>query len=227
MGLAKWLRWKVEAIGIPRAIQLRVPKEYHGGRRCGWMICPTGLGPESVVYSLGIGHDVSFDTSLGARYGLRIHGFDPTPAVSAWFQAQERPPYLTLHPVGIADYDGLGRFTPDPNPKEVSHTMLPREGPGEALELPVIRLRTAMERLGHERIDLLKMDVEGAEYGIIEQIVRGPIPVRQLLVEFHHRFPGIGKARTVEAIRKLNERGYRIFHVSETGREFSFLRDEA
>lgn len=44
-------------------------------------------------------------------------------------------------------------------------------------------------------------------------------------MEFHHRFPGIGKERTAESIRKLRELGYKIFSISETGREIGFVLD--
>jgi hypothetical protein len=47
----------------------------------------------------------------------------------------------------------------------------------------------------------------------------------QLLVEFHHRFPGIGKERTAASIKTLAKLGYRIFDVSETGREIGFVLD--
>jgi len=80
-----------------------------------------------------------------------------------------------------------------------------------------------MEKLGHERIDLLKIDVEGAEYGILDSLNDVAELPAQLLVEFHHRFPGIGKQRTVDCIDNLRKLGYRIFSVSETGREVGFL----
>ena len=50
------------------------------------------------------------------------------------------------------------------------------------------------------------------------------LPV-QVLVEFHHRFPGISKQRTAESIRMLRGLGYRIFSISETGREIGFVRN--
>jgi len=37
----------------------------------------------AVVYSLGIGEDISFDLALIEKYGARVHAFDPTPKVNA------------------------------------------------------------------------------------------------------------------------------------------------
>lgn len=225
MGLLKEVRRRVEAIGIPTAVQWECAREFHGNRKGGWTICPENLDAESVVYSFGVGNNLSFDVSLVRRFGFRVHAFDPTPEVIAWFHARGWPPEIQFHECGLADFDGEAPFSPDPNPKEVSHTIMGRTGPrAPTAVVPVHRLSTLMARLGHSRIDLLKMDIEGAEYGVIEQIVAEGLPVRQLLVEFHHRFPNIGKPRTIAAIRLLKGAGYRVFHVSDTRREFSFFQ---
>ena len=80
-----------------------------------------------------------------------------------------------------------------------------------------------MEKLQHERVDVLKMDVEGAEYDIIEGLKQATHLPEQLLIEFHHRFPGIGKERTAASIDILANLGYKIFDISETGREIGFV----
>ena len=50
-----------------------------------------------------------------------------------------------------------------------------------------------------------------------------PNKPKQLLVEFHHRIPGVGTPKTAAIIDRLREAGYRIFAVSNTGREVSFM----
>ena len=70
------------------------------------------------------------------------------------------------------------------------------------------------------------MDIEGAEYEVLEGLLASPIKPAQLLVEFHHRFPAIGLEKTANMIRLLQNTGYKIFAVSGTGREVSFLRTE-
>jgi hypothetical protein len=68
------------------------------------------------------------------------------------------------------------------------------------------------------------MDIEGAEYDVLSDLLACDVLVRQLLVEFHHGWKDVGLRRTREAIRSLNRAGYRIFHVSSRGGEYSFLR---
>ena len=85
------------------------------------------------------------------------------------------------------------------------------------------RLPTIMRDLGHDRIDLVKMDIEGAEFSVLDDLVDNNVLASQLLVEFHHRFEGIGIGKSREAIRKLKSHGYRVFHVSPSGEEVSFV----
>jgi hypothetical protein len=91
-------------------------------------------------------------------------------------------------------------------------------------KLPVHRLPTILAKLGHEKIDLMKMDIEGAEYEVIEDIIQSPVPILQLLIEFHHRFPYLGVRKSKEAISRLNQAGFKIFHVSPSGEEISFIK---
>jgi hypothetical protein len=99
---------------------------------------------------------------------------------------------------------------------------LQRGGAAPSIELPVHRLATILGMLGHSQIDLLKMDIEGAEYGVLADLLAGPVAVKQLLVEFHHRWPEVGIAKTKHAIRMLHKAGYRIFSVSPSGEEYGF-----
>jgi hypothetical protein len=66
--------------------------------------------------------------------------------------------------------------------------------------------------------------IEGAEYEVLDGLLASPIKPTQLLVESHHRFSGIGLDKTADMIERLRDDGYKIFAVSEAGREVSFLR---
>jgi FkbM family methyltransferase len=170
-----------------------------------------------------VGEEISFDLELIHRFGVTVHAFDPTPRSIAWVQSRTLPPEFVFHSYGIAGQDGLRRFSPPANQNFVSHTLLERDTPWPTVEVQVRRISSVQQILGHARIDLLKMDIEGAEYEVIDDLLAGPVPVRQLLVEFHHRWPEVGIAKTRTAIRKLNAAGYRIFSISPSGEEYGFL----
>ena len=78
--------------------------------------------------------------------------------------------------------------------------------------------------LNHSSIALLKIDVEGTENEIIENILHHSILPQQILVEFHHRFDGKSLKMTQDSLKNLQNSGYKIFSISETGREVSLIR---
>jgi FkbM family methyltransferase len=205
-------------------VQVKCPKLYFGDEFASWCICPASLTNRSVVYSFGIGENVSFDLALIREFGMQVHAFDPTPRSAAWIRTQKIPDKFIFHDYGVGAHDGRVVFHPPENPNFVSYSIVARSNSsGTAVEAPVYRVRTIMGLLGHERIDLLKMDVEGAEYDVIADLLESRVEVGQLLVEFHHRWPEVGVERTRQAISSLNNMGYRIFNVSPVGSEYSFL----
>jgi FkbM family methyltransferase len=208
-------------------VQVDVPTAAYGSEYGAWSVCPSGLGRDSVVYSAGIGTDISFDLALIEHYGVRVHAFDPTPASIAWLETQRLPDRYTWQQVGLAAYDGQATFFPPDNPEHISHTMLPRAATGDrAIHVDVRRVATLMHELGHERLDVLKMDIEGAEYDVVADILASGIDIGQLLIEFHHRFSGVGIERTRQAVTALNAVGYRIFFASDSGEEYGFIRPD-
>lgn len=230
MSMTQPVRRMKRVLDILCGQDIRQRKQLHrnsislGSARASWCVCPEGLGPSSIVYSFGVGEEISFDLELIRRFGACVHAFDPTPRSIEWLSRQSLPGNFLFHPHGVADFDGHAKFLPPVNPAHVSHTLVERQTPWSAIEVPVRRLSSIMQDLGHERVDLLKMDIEGAEYAVLKDLLASRIPVNQLLVEFHHRWPEIGIEKTRQAIRDLNSVSYRIFNVSPSGEEYGFLR---
>jgi len=214
---ARWLRRR------PRANQqITIPSLHLGSDYGGYAVASDLVTRDSVVYSFGIGEDLSFDLALIERFGCAVHAFDPTPRSLAWAKTQALPENLHIHGVGLADHDGIASFSPPANPKHVSHSLTARNG-AERIEFEVKSLDTLMRELCHDRIDILKMDIEGAEYPVIDQLAHGATRPAQILLEFHHQLPGVTVARTDRALRTLGQLGYKIFHCQPSGHEFSLV----
>jgi len=218
---------------VYRRAQLHVKKERHGGRALtgygAWTICPDVISSRSIVYSVGVGDDISFEVSLIRSFALpTVFVLDPTPTSISWLSRQHVPREFKLFHYAIADYNGTEQFFPHDNPDFVAHSLIPRKATAEqAVEVQVRTLDSVMSELGHDHIDLLKMDIEGSEYAVVESLLCQNVDVRQLLVEFHHldrHTDGMNATRTKGAIRKLNRAGFKIFHVTPAGQEYSFLR---
>lgn len=224
MNVARRIKYRVEGRYRP-AIQHGCAVELIGSDYGGYSICPTGLPPEPIVYSFGIGEDISFDRAMIEKYNARVFAFDPTAKSIAWLKQQEVPATFQSFQYGISVQDGMLTFYPPINPAFVSHSI--NHNPHvqeEGISLPVKRFATIVRELGHSTIDILKLDIEEAEYDVIPDVLSTPdVTVKQILVEFHHRFTEDGVQKTEQTIERLNQHGYELFSVSLRSDVFAFI----
>ena len=203
-------QWRFDLPRVESTRQL----EHFGTEYGGYHLDASLLHCDSVIYSVGIGEDISFDRALIEQFGVQVEAFDPTPKVKDWLAGQILPQQFHFHDHGIADFDGEAVFYLPARAYWVSHSLVATpQFSRKSRQVSMKRLKTVMQELGHRVIDVLKMDVEGAEYGVLEDMLREKIPVRQLLVEFHHRFSVIGTQKTRRVLARLQESGMRICHV--------------
>ncbi len=223
--LHKYLRVYPQWRFAPPRVQLHRSLEKFGSDYGGYWLDSSLIRSGAVVYSLGIGEDISFDLSLIERFAVDVEAFDPTPKVKNWLASQSLPGQFHLHELGIAAHEGEETFYLPPREDWVSHSVIAARQHGRgSVRLPVARLATAMRAQGHTKIDVLKMDIEGAEYAVIEQIVGEKIPVAQLLVEFHHRLSSVGTNKTRNALAMLEGYGMKISYVCPRKEVLTFVR---
>ncbi len=218
--LKSYPEWRFRPPRVALARQLRSIGSKYGG----YSLDLSALPSAPIIYSLGVGKDVSFDRSLIEQHGFTIHAFDPTPEVKTWLESQSLPGQFRFHAVGIADFDGDTDFHLPPRPDFISHSMVSaRQYSKNAIRLPVVTLGAAMRTLGHKHIDVLKMDIEGAEYAVLSDLIRQKIKVGQILVEFHHRLSSTGVDTTRSAIAALSEYGMKISYICPRIEVFTFV----
>jgi FkbM family methyltransferase len=190
-----------------------------------WTFCTDGLNQNSIVYSFGVGEDISWDIAIIELYHVQVYAFDPTPKSIEWVRQQKNPTQFQFYDYGIADHDGILQFYPPEDITHVSHTILYKAQTAvKMVELPVKQLATIMSEVGHKHIDILKMDIEGAEYRVLDNILKNGLSVTQILVEFHPRIPPMSVRDTIAAVKKLQQYGYKLFAISDSGEEFSFIK---
>ena len=205
----------------------RIQTCYYGSRYGGWALPVGVVVTDSVVYSFGIGEDASFDLALIKATGCEVHGFDPTPKSLSWVARTIREPRFKIHPLALGSSDGNLQLWLPKNPEHVSASCRPSETlSDESFMADCKCLASIMSDLGHERVEVLKMDIEGAEYEVIRTLTESELLDRVgcLLVEFHHWMPSFSREQTLTAIRQLRARGLGIGWVSDTGHELLFIR---
>jgi FkbM family methyltransferase len=183
------------------------------------------LGPSSVVYSFGVGQDVSFDLELIGLVGCEINAFDPTPLSTEWIGRQNLPKEFKFHRLGVAATDGTIDFHYPEDESSVSFSLRPESASARlrTVECPVQTVSTIMRQLGHDRIDLAKFDIEGFEFEVISNLIQDKIRPLLLLIEFHHGVYGITKSMTRSSVQELLSYGYGIYWISDLGREYGFV----
>jgi FkbM family methyltransferase len=200
-----------------------------GSGLCQWPLLPEITSDCSVVYSFGVGEDITFDLAVIERFGCQVYAFDPTPKSVKWIRSQSTPPEFNFFDYGISAKPGEMLFYPPKTDEHVSYTVSDRtrSDGGTPVKCQVLDLNSIMERLDHKAIDILKMDVEGAEYDVIETLEQQSAAPAQLMVEFHHGMYGWTAKDTNNALATLTRIGYAPYYVSDTWREFGFVHRDS
>lgn len=89
-------------------------------------------------------------------------------------------------------------------------------------KFPCLRVSEIMRNEGISVCPLLKMDIEGFEYDVLDDILDSKLDIRQICLEFHHFLRGVSLLRTYRALWRLRRAGYVAFH--KTFCEYSFIR---
>jgi FkbM family methyltransferase len=182
------------------------------------------LVPEDAIraarcaYCAGVGNDVTFDLALTDRYGCEVWAFDPTPsvidAVARWTTSER----WHFEPVGLWDSEGVIRFYAPEVANHDSFSATNAQRTDHYIEARAEPLAKIMHRHGHERLDILKMDVEGAEGRVLESMLSSRIRPTVLCVEFDEPE---GPWRTRRRVRSLLAAGYGLVAIERWN--FTFL----
>jgi FkbM family methyltransferase len=172
----------------------------------GWTVPVELIEPSWVCYCVGVGGDISFDLELICRYGVEVRAFDPVADYVKGAQEQGAgEPRFSAQQVAIATADGPIRMQVTHDPQSLSVSSAGLYESGDFIEVPGRTLPSLMAELGDERIDLLKLDVEGAEYEVLPTIDLRALDVKVFAIQLHHT-GSVREARGL--IAGLGKQGY-------------------
>ena len=192
-------------------------------REGGWWICPETLRPGDIAYSIDRACDLRLERVLMEDYGARVYLFDPDRETVGRAEADGLLDRLQLFPVRVGPGPGgtlRPADRPEPDPAEAAAADDDVTG-----RTPLHPLGELMEKLGHRRLDLLKIDVNAAG-PIVEELAALGTDVRQLLVRLPRAESEAERERVEALVESLHARGYRIYAITPDGRRYSFLRTD-
>lgn len=216
----------------------------------GWIIPPEAIDNSSICYCVGAGEDISFDCELANRFGCEVYIFDPTPRAKRHFQEfketiskgekirinnieglyynmkPEKLQLLNYFDYGIWSKTELKKFFGPKNPKHVSHSILNLQKTDEYFKAKCKRLSQIMNELGHKKLDLLKLDIEGAEYEVIESIIEDNLDIKLICVEFdelNNKIDDNYLKRIKKSMKNLLKNNYVII-AKDSNSGYTFLK---
>jgi FkbM family methyltransferase len=145
-----------------------------------------------------------FSLWAAARSQCRILALEPNPATHALLLANVRigrlDSRIEVRPWALAGSKGTRRFHPaDDSAASALSASSPSGDRGKEVEVQAVTLEEAIAHTGFPRIDVLKMDIEGAEHEVFGGISRETLRlVNHWIVECH---PAPGSTR--EAISRV------------------------
>jgi FkbM family methyltransferase len=182
----------------------------------GWWVPTAVLRAGACCYCAGAGEDISFDACLAERYACRVVTFDPTPRATEYVKAHTPAGNFTFVDKGLAGKSATYRFYAPANPGEVSHSIRNLQRTEVFFEAACITVADAMELLGDDRIDLLKLDIEGAEHDVVADLLGRDIQPAALCMEFDQPCPPISLLRTVWSLRRAGYRPAKVERFNVT-----------
>lgn len=179
--LRGWLLGKCEA----DAHAARVATWYRSGGN-DLLFREHDLHTASLVVDAG-GYRGEWSAEIFARYGSTIHLLEPVPQfVQQLEQRFGRNSKITIHPFALGNRNEWH----DIYINEDGSSMYQEDG--EGVRIKVVRASEFFRSFESQGVDLLKINVEGAEYDLVEDLLNSGLIecVRKVQVQFHDFVPG-------------------------------------
>ncbi len=187
-----------------------------------WFIPSHLVKKNSVCYSLGVGEDISFDLDIIAQIGCKVYAFDPTPRSRKYLESLGKlPKQFNFTPVGIWTENKRLKFFAPQNKKYVSHSVVNLFSTKDYFIAPCFTIPHMMKKSKHKKIDLLKIDVEGAEFAILQSLLQTSIRPAAICVEIDQpiRLP-----RILAFFEIMHDAGYRL--IKQDHWNFTYLHEK-
>lgn len=86
-----------------------------------------------------------------------------------------------------------------------------------------------MDELGHTKIDLFKIDIEGSEFSVINKALLDKLNIRQMCIDHHEHMFENGNSKLKELVPGIHRNNYMIFYTENDigkNRTFSCIKKD-
>lgn len=183
------------------------------------------------VVSAGLGTDTNFEEDILNKYkNANIYAFDPTPKSIEFVKnvkhldENER---FHFFPYGISKEDGRMRFyLPIDNTAVSCSSIRNMYSSKKYIEVETKSFESVLKLSSMNKIDILKLDIEGTEFAVIEDILNSGIEITQICLEIHPLYFENPYLTTKSFMKKLFESNYKISYITRKGlgNELSFIK---
>ncbi|MEM7482256.1 MAG: FkbM family methyltransferase [Acidobacteriota bacterium] len=179
------------------------------------------VDPEASVLDLGA-YEGGFARELSERTGARVIAVEANPQMFEQLYSSERVTKLHL---AVADQEGTIRLHLGDNPLGNSVFASHPNSDGEQVEVPALTLEQVIARHCGGRVDLLKVNIEGAEIPMLEATSDATLQaIRQITIQFHDFLPELDqKEDVVRAKTRLKDLGFGEILFKTPNKDVVFL----
>lgn len=177
----------------------------------------TGTSGGVCIVSAGIGDQINFELDVLKRLqekNVVLLAIDPTPKALQFLRSVELPVNVKVIPYALCAEDKKVEFSLPDEEGWVSGSAEALNEDGRRLEKIIEvegkKLSTILKENGLQKIDLLKLDIEGSEFAVLDNILSEGIDIKQMTIDLHHQYMVKNKDLLKKLIKKLHECGYKI-----------------
>ncbi len=183
------------------------------------------------VIDVGCGSIAELSVHMIDRYGAKCYGVDPTDKHQTALSKLERgyPDQFIHVPYAVGAQNGVIKFF-ESNVNESGSLMADHvnalRDDGISYQVKCLTPKSLLDRLGLDSADLLKLDIEGAEYELLRSLPPEELlPFKQLFIEFHHHaVESYTHSDTIKAVECIQQMGFISYSLDN--HNFLFLRTD-
>jgi len=183
----------------------------------------------SVVVDVGCASDPDLSLFMMKKFGVTAIAVDPTQKHREALQQIEKTHSGKFKhlPLALANQDSTLTFHEseenDSGSLLSSHSNIVNDKT-RSYEVEAVTLPTLLSRVGKERLDFLKLDLEGIEYQLLSELTESDLEaVDQLFVEFHHHcIPEFTRKDTQRLVQRISGFGFQSITIDDAN--FLFWR---